>query len=272
MKTTYEYFFAAIFATAGAVSGQTVQTGGIEYQQAISVGPGVGGAVMRTFPMLGPELNLQTVAGSPFSADRETHSLQVLGDGTRIERTETSRYYRDSQGRTRIETGAPGSGRVMIHDPVGGFTVALDAAAKTAQKMSSPQMPKVLAGSAANGAGPVTAIAVNSDIPERQPLTENLGTQTFGGTTAAGRGTTLTIAAGEIGNDRAIQVVSETWYSNDLQMVVRSSNSDPRFGDTTFELTNISRDEPDPALFRIPADYVVSEAKLPALRATLPKE
>ncbi len=55
-------------------------------------------------------------------------------------------------------------------------------------------------------------------------------------------------------------------------MVVKSSNADPRFGDTTFELTNINRAEPDPALFRIPGDYVVSEAKLPPFRTTLPKE
>jgi hypothetical protein len=118
----------------------------------------------------------------------------------------------------------------------------------------------------------VTGIAVNGDAPARQPSAEDLGTQSFSGTTAIGRRTTLMIAAGEIGNDRAIQVVSETWYSSDLQMMVKSSNSDPRFGDTTFELTNINRAEPDPALFRIPADYVVSEGRATAFRTTLPKE
>jgi len=312
MKKTYGYFFAAALATAAAASGQTVQTGGIAYQQAFSVGPGTGGgAVIMSSAMLGPELNPQTVTGSPFSAERETHSLQVLGDGTRIERTETSRYYRDSQGRTRIETGAPESGGVMIQDPVAGFMLALNPAAKTAQKMPGPMVAKVLAapGAASGGvrthvevrsgasgevvvaqspdvaieklagriqlpdfAGPVTAMAVNGQVPARQPSTEDLGTQTFSGTTATGRKTTLTIAAGEIGNDRAIQVVSETWYSSDLQTVVKSSNSDPRFGDTTFELTNINRAEPDPALFRVPADYVISEGRGAALRAVLPKE
>jgi len=300
MKKTHSYFFAASLAIAAAASGQTVQTGGgIAYQQAFSIGPGTPGPVIVSSAMLGPELNPQTVTGSPFSAARETHSLQVLGDGTRIERTETSQYYRDSQGRTRIETGAPGSGRVMIQDPVAGVMLALNPAEKTAQKMPAPKV-LVGAGAAASQArthvevradaggnvvfaqgaavgGPVTAgqvtgIAVNIDVPGRQPATEDLGTQTFSGTTAAGRRTTLTIAPGEIGNDRAIQVVSETWYSSDLQMVVKSSNTDPRFGDTTFELTNINRAEPDPALFRVPADYVVSEAKLPALRSTVQKD
>jgi hypothetical protein len=305
MKKTQGYFLAASLAMAAAASGQTVQTGGgIAYQQAFSIGPGAPGPVIMSSAMLGPELNPQTVTGSPFSAARETHSLQVLGDGTRIERTETSQYYRDSQGRTRIETGAPGSGRVMIQDPVAGVMAALNPAEKTAQKMPAPPMPKVLTGAAlpanvarthvqvrdgaggnvvfADGAaGPVTAGQVtgivvnvngNGDGPGRQPSTEDLGTQTFSGTTAAGRRTTLTIAPGEIGNDRAIQVVSETWYSSDLQMVVKSSNTDPRFGDTTFELTNINRAEPDPALFRIPAEYAVSEGRPTALRAVLPKE
>lgn len=295
MKKTYGYFLAATLAMTAAASGQTVQMD-FAYQQAVSIGPGAGGAAIRSFAMLGPELNPQTVTGSPFSATRETHSLQVLGDGTRIERTETSRYYRDSQGRTRIETGAPESGRVMIQDPVGGFVVTLNPAVKTAQKMPAPPMPRVLVGpgsaggvrthvEARNGAsgdvvvaqsadvaGPVIAIAVNGDAPGRQPSTEDLGTQTFGGTTATGSRTTLTIPSGEIGNDRAIQVVNETWYSSDLQMVVRSSNADPRFGDTTFELTGINRAEPDPTLFRIPADFVVSEPKSAAFRTTLPKE
>jgi hypothetical protein len=293
MKKTYGYFFAASFAIAAAASGQTVQMD-FAYQQAVSIGPGAGVSVTRSAAMLGPELNPQTVAGSPFSAARESHSLQVLGDGTRIERTETSQYYRDSQGRTRIETGAPGSGRVMIQDPVAGVTVALNPAEKTAQKMPAPLMPRFLPapGAAAGGvrtsvevrnggvvvaqspdvAGPVTAIAIHGEPPAGQPSTEDLGTQTFGSTTATGRRTTLTIAAGEIGNDRAIQVVSETWYSSDLQMVVKSSNADPRFGDTTFELTNINRAEPDPTLFRIPADYVVSEGRSTALRPVLPKE
>jgi hypothetical protein len=290
MKKTCGYLFAVGLALAAGASGQTVRKGEFAYQFAYQQ---TGGAVIMS-SALGPELNPQTVTGSPLSAERASHSLQVLGDGTRIERTETSRYYRDSQGRTRIETGAPGSGTVMIQDPVAGFTMMLNPAAKTAQKMPVPPLPRVLvtSNSTAGGArtnvevrnggvlvsqssdvaGPLIAIAVNGDAPGRQPGTEDLGTQTFGGTTATGRRTTLTIPSGEIGNDRAIQVVSETWYSSDLQMVVKSSNADPRFGDTTFELTNINRAEPDPALFQIPADYAVTAGKAGGFRTALPKE
>jgi len=95
---------------------------------------------------------------------------------------------------------------------------------------------------------------------------------TINGVLATGHRTTLTIAAGEIGNDRPIVVTSETWYSSDLQMVVKSSNSDPRFGDTSFELTNIVRSEPDPSLFQIPADYTVIEPKAVTTRPMQPKQ
>jgi hypothetical protein len=54
-------------------------------------------------------------------------------------------------------------------------------------------------------------------------------------------------------------VVNERWYSKDLQMVVKSVNSDPRFGTTTYELTNVVQGA-DPTLFQIPGNYTVTES------------
>jgi len=82
------------------------------------------------------------------------------------------------------------------------------------------------------------------------------------GVAAEGTRTTFTIAAGKIGNDRPIETVYEKWYSDELQMVVFSKSSDPRFGEQTYRLTNINRSEPDPSLFEKPAGYkVVSDAR-----------
>ena len=63
---------------------------------------------------------------------------------------------------------------------------------------------------------------------------------------------------GTFGNDREVKVVNETWYPDDLQIMVKSSNSDPRFGVTTYELTDILQGSPDPSLFTIPADYTAA--------------
>jgi hypothetical protein len=88
---------------------------------------------------------------------------------------------------------------------------------------------------------------------------ESLGKQAMEGVEAEGTRTTLTIPAGEIGNEQPIQVVSERWYSPELQTVVMSRHSDPRFGETIFRLTNINRSEPSRSLFEVPADYTIKE-------------
>jgi hypothetical protein len=87
--------------------------------------------------------------------------------------------------------------------------------------------------------------------------TEDLGTQTIQNVSAQGKRVTRVIPAGREGNEKEIDVVTETWYSPDLQVVVMSKTSDPRFGDSVYQLNSITRAEPDPALFAVPSDYTV---------------
>jgi hypothetical protein len=94
---------------------------------------------------------------------------------------------------------------------------------------------------------------------------ESLGAQSIEGVMAEGTRLTLTIPAGKIGNERPIVTVNERWYSQELQTVVLTKNSDPRMGETTYRLTNINRSEPDPSLFQVPADYTVDEGAGPRL-------
>ena len=88
---------------------------------------------------------------------------------------------------------------------------------------------------------------------------QDLGKQNIEGVEAEGTRTTVTIAAGEIGNDRPIEIVSERWYSPELQLVVMTRHSDPRTGETTYKLTNINRAEPAKSLFEVPSDYTIKE-------------
>ena len=96
-------------------------------------------------------------------------------------------------------------------------------------------------------------------FPKHEPVKESLGRQTVEGVEAEGTRETLTIPAGEIGNERAINIVTERWYAPELQVVVMSRHSDPRFGETTYRLTDINRAEPARTLFEVPADYTVKE-------------
>ena len=87
--------------------------------------------------------------------------------------------------------------------------------------------------------------------------TEDLGDQSYEGISAHGTRTITTIPAGAIGNERPIEITYEKWFSNELQMVVYSKQSDPRTGEHTYRLTNINRSEPDPSLFKVPTGFKV---------------
>ncbi|HWS53088.1 MAG TPA: hypothetical protein VN228_03140 [Pyrinomonadaceae bacterium] len=93
--------------------------------------------------------------------------------------------------------------------------------------------------------------------------TEKLEKRVVEGVEAEGQRTVTTIPAGEIGNEQPIQIVHETWYSPELQLIVMTRHSDPRAGETTYRLTNINRGEPGAALFQIPGDYNVRESPAP---------
>ena len=110
------------------------------------------------------------------------------------------------------------------------------------------------------GAGTwVTTLDQGGRISSKNANKESLGKQMVEGVEAEGTRVTITIAAGEIGNDAPINIVSESWYSPELQVVVKSRHSDPRSGETVYRLTNINRSEPDHSLFEVPADYSIRD-------------
>jgi len=205
------------------------------------------------------------VKGAPFSATSTSTTTQSLQDGSTINRTEQGAIYRDSEGRSRREVSFTGVGplaasggthkMVSIFDPVAGAHFMLNPDTKVAHKMTLP----------ANGGAAGNADAFQQKVEARKQQeeasgalkVESLGTQMVNGVNAQGTRTTHTIAAGEIGNSAPIQVVSERWYSPDLQTVVKSTRTDPRFGTTTFSLTNIQKAEPAATLFTVPADYTI---------------
>jgi hypothetical protein len=209
----------------------------------------------------------KVVTGAPYSAVGVTESTQTLADGNTINRKVQSTVYRDSQGRTRRETTFSGVGPlaasgqprtlVMIHDPVAGTGYVLHADSKTAE-----QFPARPAHANKSGTSPEVRFEahIQQEIANGTLKKEDLGTQTISGISAQGTRYTRVIQAGQVGNASAITVVSEEWYSPDLQVVVKSTRSDPRTGQVTYTLTNIQRTEPAASLFTVPSDYTVKQA------------
>jgi hypothetical protein len=232
------------------------------------------------------------VTGSPVSAKEVSKTVQTLGDGTQLENSNTARFYRDSLGRTRTES--PDGGNITIMDPVAGVRLQLDATAKTAVRIPMPGSgvaPGVPGGGVPGGRGrsmsanpsengqdisaaldklKIAAAGLADEAKAKMqaeaaargpaPHREDLGFHSTNGVMAQGTRSTMTIPQGQIGNNRDIHVVNEGWYSKDLQMMVKTVNSDPRFGVTTYELTDIVQAEPDAALFQVPAGFTLTEA------------
>jgi hypothetical protein len=86
---------------------------------------------------------------------------------------------------------------------------------------------------------------------------EDLGSQVLEGLLVNGTRSTETIAAGALGNERPIEIVTERWYSPDIEAVVWQRHVDPRFGETNYRLVNVVRGEPSPDLFTVPQGYEV---------------
>jgi hypothetical protein len=235
-------------------------------------------------------LDGEPVTGAPYSAEAVTEAVQTLSDGNRIVRQSKAAVYRDGNGRTRREqglavigalVGAPEDRRqVHISDPQKRVTYILDTEERTAHKLPAPNFE--VAGAAPMPAGPGGDVLFERPLPPPvpppgaghaqmffqargiavegpAPVVESLGTQTIEGVQAEGTRTTITIPAGQIGNEQPITIVSERWFSPELKVLVQSRQHDPRFGETTYRLTAIVRGEPAADLFEVPGDYTIVE-------------
>ena len=90
--------------------------------------------------------------------------------------------------------------------------------------------------------------------------TENLGEETILGFRAYGTRVITTLPAGQIGNERPIDIVSEQWFSPELESVMRSVHRDPWAGEFTTTVTKVSRGDQPASLFEVPAPYRIIDS------------
>lgn len=205
------------------------------------------------------------VIGEPYSATTETEIVQTLADGTHLTRKMmTLKTYRDSQGRIRedhyVQMGVGGGNQdvlsmTILRDPVAGTTFSLNPNDHTARVpvLMRPPLPQ----QNANAAAPPPPAKGASDPPK----VEDLGTQTIEGLLVEGTRITQIIPTGALGNDQPMKTIREVWVSNELHLDVLTKISGPLTGEQTIRMTDISRSEPDPTLFQIPADYTMVQQR-----------
>jgi len=256
-----------------------------------AAGGGAPGGAQIQIEYIAEEFGGGMVKGAPYSAESVTETTQTLADGNRIARKNAAAVYRDSQGRTRREQtvgsigllaveGAEPLRIITINDPVAGVRYTLDPRTQIATKIplgppvslappgaaqwaprevSEDTFEVALPPPSAGAAKHVVQTTVIRHGTEGQGTTEQLGKQVMEGVEVEGSRETSTIPAGQIGNERPLDMVFERWYSPRLQTVVMSRRSDPRMGDTVYRLTNINLSEPPASLFQVPAGYTVKE-------------
>src|SRR6185437_6694323 len=250
----------AVIASVALGMSVMVQAGHVLGQAMPGPHPGEMGSGSFAFERIVGAFGGKVVTNVPFSAQMMRETVQVLSDGTRVDRKETDTIARDSVGRTRHEMTFPAigplaaSGQVphltFIRDPAAGKNYILNENKKTAMTISHP------AGASEPGRRMMKQ-KMNAG-QDSNVQTVSLGTKTMDGLTVQGTRRTRTIPVGQIGNDKPIVITREEWYSPDLQVVISSTRSDPRFGTTTYQLANINRADPPQSLFMVPPDYTVT--------------
>jgi hypothetical protein len=207
---------------------------------------------------------------APYSAEAVTETVQTLADGNRIVQRSTVKLYRDSEGRERREEGSP-TNLVFISDPNSNSHFTLRSDKATSETMflqgglAAPAPTTGIVTMTRTVAAPFSTLQAGRALPTTMGLgqskKEDLGKRFIEGVETNGTRTTTTIPAGEIGNDRAIEIIDEEWFSPALQLNVMTRHYDPRTGDVTYRLTQLQRVEPLRSLFE-------GSANVPSERGT----
>jgi hypothetical protein len=253
----------------------------------IQNGPSTGGPFAANAGT-GQPFSGKIVTGRPFTAEAIVETDQTLADGSHVTGRQSLTAARDSQGRTYREEllAEPASGSsapkaVYISDPVAKvnyflgpdhvahktpmLSLAAQAGAATlsTNSASARLSLQTFATSYGGGRGPVQ-VGAQSAQPTHQLVpgaidTKQLGSQVITGLIADGTSTTLTIPAGQVGNQNPLVIASERWYSQDLEATVLAKHSDPRFGASSYQLSSVQQIEPPATLFQIPSGYTIEE-------------
>src|SRR5437016_5986518 len=202
------------------------------------------------------------VANAPFSATVILQSTRPLPDGTTQRFKSINNIARDSRGRIYNErrqmvplssTGTPALLSSHIFDPETRISVFFNPfqhmARQTTLRGPAPNWDEIPA--------PPTKVPVAAKTGENGPRVEDLGTQVLENVTVHGQRITSTIPAAVSGTDKPLVVTHEVWYSEELHLNMLIKHNDPRFGERTFTVKQVKRDDPDPQMFKVPPDYKV---------------
>jgi hypothetical protein len=198
------------------------------------------------------------VAGKPFTGHDTIEWTRNLEDGTVVTTHLEAVVARDSQGRiyrerrTFVPVNTPAQQSQLVE------IIFLDPAAHTRTTCTVATRHCAVTGyfARASYAPPQAGPLANGT---RYLSRESLGANVVDDLDVVGTRETLAIDAGAVGNNRPLVATREFWYSPDLQTNLSVTRKDPREGTQVIRLVDLSRTEPDPALFQLPPGFSMQE-------------
>jgi hypothetical protein len=201
-----------------------------------------------------PGVFVTPIPGVPFSATVMIESKQPLADGSVDTRVSQTMIARDSRGRIRNERhmlmpagikGTPPLISVLVFDPATRISHIFNPATMIAREMVVPPP--------------------SSDPAFNNGKIEDLGYSTLNGMQAKGTRTTRIVPSPVSGTGKPVTVTDEVWYSEELHLNLMEEHTDVRGGRQTVAILSIKRDEPEPALFEVPAGYRIVDMTPPQI-------
>lgn len=200
-----------------------------------------------------PATMVMPIPGAQLSVESMEEYVIKNPDGTSPGGTRTTKFFRDTTGRMRIEMGilqAFGDPILMtqLADPVDGFVAILETGAKVAHRLKTPKDgPR---GGISISLGRNGLIGVTGKTTRK---TEDLGEQTIDGIEFQGVRTTTTSD-----EQPSLIAIDDRWMSKDLGLIGLLKHTGPD-GESTTRIQHADRTTPDPALFVIPDDYHIRD-------------
>jgi hypothetical protein len=196
------------------------------------------------------------IPNAPFTAVDKVEQTRVDPDGIIVTLKTTRAIARDSQGRVykvarllrpTAESGTRPIYMIEFYDPQTRIYTLMYPRSKTFWKADLDRIPNLLAQQYLYGLPMHNGLPVYKFSKE-----EELGTQSMLGMPVHGIRETQELVDSTGKNTFG---TDEYWYSDDLRMSLVAEHKFSNGGSLTVTVTQITRAEPDPALFEIPANY-----------------
>jgi hypothetical protein len=214
-------------------------------------------------------MTIGSVPGYPITGTIDAENTRTDSHGKTVIARFRSKIYRDSKGRTRLEWDMtpldeppkPGWLIIDIYDPTTRNSIRLQPSIKAATKAHFP--------------GPnekPQQVCKDSDFSKIDPKDlaqmaipqvsqKELAHDVVDGMAVRHGRESITFSPNSSGKSSAHGMVTDYWFSQELQAFILVKRSGPGKSQHTVKLSDISRGEPDPSLFTVPPGYQVSEPK-----------